>query len=199
MKRTVYLFTATLFLLFYGLTLSAQVKIDVKTKWSEKKELTVLKHGVIEALDVSVKFDNVEFGEDYALWLRDLKRWSGEGDTIVLELTLEVREASLFQEGTLLSTGKVRLSYDSRTLDSIGNNPDLLRSAEDYQQMFDLLNKLIAEGAGAIVPKAQPLIASLVGLFLKEYNSAPELREIYEGILVGTEVVIALDRMVGEG
>ena len=196
-NRGTIFFLATLsLLLFGGGLLSAQVKVDVKTKWSEKKELTLLKRGVLQALDLSVEFEDVEFGEDYALWLRDVERSRGEGDTVIVALAFDVREGSLFQEGELISSGSVTLRYDSRTLDSIANNLNVRQSARTYQESYELINTLIAETATALIPKGKLLAGSIVSLLLNEFNEPPELPQIYEGVLVGVQVVLALEEMI---
>ena len=195
-RITIVLLTALTLLVFGTGLLSAQVKIDVKTKWNEKKELTLLKRGVLQALDLSVEFEDVEFGEDYALWLRDVERSRGEGDTVIVALAFDVREGSLFQEGELISSGQVILRYNSRTLDSVGNDLNVRQRARTYRENYELINTLIAETATTLIPKGKLLAGSIVSLLLSELNEPPELPQIYEGVLVGVQVVLALEEMM---
>ena len=44
-----------------------------------------MKAGVLSALNLTTEFRSVEFGEDYALWLQNIKRNQGNGDTIIFD------------------------------------------------------------------------------------------------------------------
>lgn len=176
----------------------AQVKIDVKTTWKEKKGLAVLKNGVLGSLDAADRFQSVEFGEDYALWLRDIKRNLGNGDTVLIELQLEVRKPSLFQKGDLISSGTVSISYNKRMLDSIASDSLLLQDAQAYQQRYESINNVITSLAIAVLPKAKLILVPLVNSLLREVNGAPRLQEICEATLVGAQVVLTLEEMLSQ-
>ena len=107
-----------------------------------------------------------------------------------------MREASLFQEGELIASGTLTVAYDRRTLDSIGNDPDLLRRASDYQGGYEMLNSIISAAVTTLVPKAKPLVQPLVGLLLQELNGPPDLHEICEATLIGAQAVLLLQEML---
>jgi hypothetical protein len=48
----------------------SRIKLDVKTKFSEKFDLKGIKYGTMHQLEEN-GFEIVEFGEDYCVWLKD--------------------------------------------------------------------------------------------------------------------------------
>lgn len=67
---------------FLGGSLMSQVrvKLDVKTKFSEKFDLKGIKYGTMHQLEED-GFEIVEFGEDYGVWLKDYsERKTGKDD-----------------------------------------------------------------------------------------------------------------------
>jgi hypothetical protein len=103
---------AAIFLLLNPFPALAQsrVKLDLKTKWLEKPGLTFIKNGARLILNGSEWAEVVEFGEDYALWLRDCNRIE-RGDSVMLTFTIELREPSLFDEAELLGSRSDTLVY----------------------------------------------------------------------------------------
>lgn len=57
-------------LLSVGLTGQVRVKLDLKTRFSEKFDLKGVKYGTMHQLEED-GFEIVEFGEEYCIWLKD--------------------------------------------------------------------------------------------------------------------------------
>lgn len=189
MKSNRMLFLAAIFSLILTSSLIAQVRIDVKTKWLEKKELTATKGGVIAAIDAAPSMVITEFGEDYALWLKNLHRTTEGEELVVLTLDLELRKPSLVSEGDLIAKSVLVLRYDPRSLDSLRSEPEMTATIRAQHDQYDHWNRLIAGTLGNLVPKGGAIIAPILTALLQEVNEAPAPEEICEAVLVGVRVV----------
>ena len=175
--------------------LSAQVQIDVKTKWLEKKELTAVKSGVIAAIAELPWASCTEFGEDYSLWLKNLHRTKGKEGSVIVTLEVEVQAPSLFGNGTLLRKAKVQVQYDLQLLDSIGNLEEIVASVENTRHQYETWNGMIGTAVGTLIPKAKELIGPIIAEVLNNVNASPKPEEIYEAVLVATAVAQAMETL----
>ncbi len=178
--------------------LSAQVQIDVKTKWLEKKELAAVKGGVIATVNALPWASCTEFGEDYSLWLKNLHRTKGKEGSVIVSLEVEVRTPSLFGNGTLLRKEKVQVQYNAQLLDSIGSTKEVVASVESTRNQYDTWNGMIAAAVGTVIPKAKVLAGPIIAEVLSTVNASPKPEEIYEAVLVAAAVADALETLFND-
>ena len=193
MMRSVFKLLTLSLLLVAASKLSAQVQIDVKTKWFEKKELTATKHGVIAAIEDLQWASCTEFGEDYALWLTNLHRTKGEDTSVIVTLDIEVRTPSLFGKGTAIEQRTITIEYDLGMLDSIGSIQDVAESAEGYRDQYEEWNRTIGSAIGSLLLKGQGLVGPIISGMIGKINAAPKSEEVFEAVLVGAEVAGTLE------
>lgn len=192
--RSALLFAAALFSFFSFSSLAAQVRIDVKTKWLEKKELTAAKHGVIAAIEADPATAVTEFGEDYALWIKNLHRTTDGKNRVAVTLHLELRKPSLMGEGELIEKKEITLRYDSRALDSLRSDRGVSATITARQEEHDYWNRLIGTAIGNVVPKGGAFIAPILTALLHNVNAPPSPEEICEAVLIGARVAEWLER-----
>lgn len=183
--RSALLLAAVLFSFFSFSSLTAQVRIDVKTKWLEKKELTAAKHGVIAAIEADPAIAVTEFGEDYALWIKNLHRTKEGKERVVVTLDLELRKPSLMGEGELIEKKEVRLRYDSRVLDSLRSERGTAATITAQREEHDYWNRLIGTAIGNLVPKGGAFVVPVLTALLHNVNAPPSPEEVCEAVLIG--------------
>ena len=199
-NRSPLLLSAALFSLFIFSfpAAQAQVRIDVKTKWVEKKELAAAKHGVIAAIGADPETAVTEFGEDYALWIKNLHRTKEGKERVVVTLDLELRKPSLMGEGELIEKKEVRLRYDPRVLDSLRSDQGTAATITAQREEHDYWNRLIGTAIGNLVPKGGAFVAPILTALLHNVNAPPSPEEICEAVLIGARVAEWLDSGVIE-
>lgn len=176
----------------------AQVRIDVKTKWLEKKELTAAKHGVIAAIEADPAIAVTEFGEDYALWIKNLHRTKEGKERVVVTLDLELRKPSLMGEGELMEKKRLMLRYDPRALDSLRSDQGTAATITAQREEHDYWNRLIGTAIGNLVPKGGAFVAPVLTALLHNVNAPPSPEEICEAVLIGACAAEWLDSGVIE-
>lgn len=174
-------------------SLSAQVRIDVKTKWLEKKELTAAKQGIIAAINAAPSTAVTEFGEDYALWIKNLHRAKGMNDTVVVTLDLELRKPSFVSQGDLIAKHELVLRYDPHSLDSLRLLEDVANTIAVCRREYEYWNHLIGAAVANVVPKGGALVAPVVTALLHKVNEAPTPEQLCEAVLIGVVVVEWMD------
>ena len=68
--RKIWVFVFTLSILAGGLIGQERIKLDIKTKVSEKFDLKGVKYGAMQQLEEE-GYEILEFGEDFSVWLKD--------------------------------------------------------------------------------------------------------------------------------
>ncbi len=76
-------------LLITPVTATAEIKFDVKTKLHEKIQLHLIKLAVVQLINESNWAKVKDLGEDYSLWLKNIKRGLN-GELIIVELDVEI-------------------------------------------------------------------------------------------------------------
>jgi hypothetical protein len=130
-----------------------------------------------------------EFGEDYALWLRNI-RHEHVGDSIRVTLDLELRSGSLFEEGDLISTRSIVATYDPRDDWKMHAGADvvrLVRSGESCVALAKVAGELFHPAVTAV---AERLVAEAEELMPEDYEGMK-----LEAMVVGSEVVRAAREM----
>ena len=97
-----------LFILLFSFSFA--VTVDLKTKLAEKLELSPIKVGAIYFLykdGVTVS----DFGEDYAVWLKDLKRTYNGGNWYYYELTVKISYPTAFLEKKTILEQRIEFNF----------------------------------------------------------------------------------------
>jgi len=155
-KRYLSLIIFLLLLINFG-NIFPQGKIffDVKTKFSEKAELTHIKNALEYRLLNSDWANVTEFGEEFALWLVNYHK-TQDDNVSTTELDIEIRKPSLFSEGKLVDEEHIEVRYvvdvDNRRVDThwqlfrqkFGNISDeLVTEATDVsERIYDAVYKV---------------------------------------------------------
>ena len=176
-------------------SLSAQIAIDVKTPWLEKHRLRGLKGGIAAAIDAAPWGRTTEFGEDYVVLLRDLKRSRGGADTVVLSVTVDLRSASILGRGDELSSRSIEIRYCGKVLDSLAVEIDGQGGGLVDPAYGPLVDRLIATGVN-MLPISNPFVKVLLTAAITTLNEGPAATEIAEGAILATRVVDEIDEMI---
>ncbi len=112
MLKKVMIFFVSAFLLncLFLNNANAKTRIDVKSKMEDKIDITAAKNGIISYLKSSKWAKVVEVGEDYSLWIKAYEKNYDES-FCVINLTLELRTASMFTDGKLIEKKIVNVTY----------------------------------------------------------------------------------------
>ncbi|MBI3005812.1 MAG: hypothetical protein HYY49_10420 [Ignavibacteriales bacterium] len=108
MKRIVALFAL---LALLGSTALAQLKIDLKTPLDDKEKLKLAKAGLGAYLRQAEWVEVVNVGEDYSLWIKNLKR-RFKGNTLHFEADLELKTRADLGSGDLVNARHIKDSID---------------------------------------------------------------------------------------
>jgi len=95
----------------------SQIKIDLKTPTGDKEKLRLAKAGLGAYLRQAEWAEVVNLGEDYSVWIKDLKRKFTD-NILHFDVTLEVRTTADVGSGTLLNS---RMIQDTIDLSAIGS------------------------------------------------------------------------------
>jgi hypothetical protein len=95
---------------FSGANLWA-LKLDIKTKVTEKAELTPVIIGASYYL-IDSGIELVNFGEQYAAWVEQPQR-TQKGDIVTEQLLVKITKPSLLREAPTLASTTVVFSYDT--------------------------------------------------------------------------------------
>lgn len=175
-----------------GITAHAQVRLDVKTSWSEKKGLAAAKLGLLSAIDAAEWAANEEFGEDYAVWLRNLRKFTGTNDSLIVALDIEIREPSLFGPGTLKGTEHVEVRYRIPGAGTASPTDAAFTRAEERARDIETYSDLISGAVASFVPKGGSLVRPVLQKILTGVGIVPRHEEIVEAVILGTAVEAAL-------
>ena len=96
--------------IFFGVGLFSQVKLDVKTKFKEKYELKGIKYGVIYFLKKN-SCKVVEVGEDFTVWLVNIHEKRTEPHKYKLRLTVNISPPSLFRQKKPIASERITVEY----------------------------------------------------------------------------------------
>jgi hypothetical protein len=94
---------------------AAQLKLDLKTPLEDKEKLKLAKAGLGAYLRQAEWANVVNVGEDYSVWIKNLKR-RFKGNTLYFELDLEIKTAADLTSGKLISARHIKDSVDLATV-----------------------------------------------------------------------------------
>lgn len=186
------LITFVLLLACSALEAQEKISIDLKTRFAEKLDLTPAKNGALLILMESEWGSVTEFGEDYALWLGNVAR-ERRGDSIVVMLDVELRTGTLFDEGDLLKSKRISVTYHAAD--------DWKRHGTDRLVRLIRAGEIGAEIAMTVGEALHPVAARVAqrvvdGIELLMPGDYAEMK--LEAMVVGSEVVAATREMIEE-
>lgn len=119
--------------------------LDVKTKYSEKMSLSSTKNGLIAHLESSNWATVVETGENYSVWIKDLKRVQ-TSQTVNIQFTFSLNTPAMFTDGDVIKTRSFNLTL--QITDDIKPSNGVLIPA-DVQKW---IKNLVARGLDTQIP-----------------------------------------------
>jgi len=87
------------------------IRLDVKTSYIEKANITEAKNGCINYLNQIPSVMIAETGEDYSIWIRDYDS-KINNNNVIITADLQIRTPSFIRDGRLLKEHKVRITYN---------------------------------------------------------------------------------------
>ncbi len=177
---------------------TAQIAIDLKTSLSQKARTAVVKEGVSRALKESGWARTTEFGEDVAVYLRDLRRQKGGGDTVVVRLDVDICAPSFLRKGKEIASRTIEIRYAGGALDSLAADPESGVDLDDYQMTTELVNQVITIAA-EVIPFPHPMIRSVLTGVAHSLNRKPTDGEIVEATMLGVRTVAMLAEVLEDG
>ena len=109
------------------------IKIDIKTKFSEKIDLLNAKVGFSHYIKQIPWISITEFDENYSVWIKDYESRL-KSDKIITTARLEIRTPTTFKTGKLLKEEKIKVVYKEKEQLSIGQDCELAPCEECNQE-----------------------------------------------------------------
>ncbi len=198
-KKSLYLLV--ILLLCSVSTFSQKIKIDVKTPFQEKKNISHIKQAVLEFIDRSNLFENIEFGEDYSLWLLNYERNIKNGDVFV-ELDVELRTPAMITRGNLIQKKHIseKISRDEISSSKTDKVSEVIRSKiEQFSSYEKFANQAATQAVLTSLDLSfpiGPIIRSIVSKAESETDTEISDDKVTEAIIVSNEVLIVLASMI---
>ena len=105
-------FSMVFFLILLGAACAhSQTKLDLKTPLEDKEKLKLAKAGLAAYLQQAEWASIVNLGEDYSVWIKNLKR-GFKGNVLMFEVDLELKTQADISTGTLISARHIRDTVD---------------------------------------------------------------------------------------
>lgn len=183
----------------------AQYRFDIKTPLEEKADLKIVKQGVITATSQSSWATEVEFNENYSLWLKDLRR-SHQGDSMYVSLNVELRTPAAITSGDLISERRISLRYHWQKAQKIAKdsvrasmlNPDDRKAMMKFLGMtgkvFDTAEDVASLGFSA--PGEEETYVELLRGIVTGLQYRPSPVQVMEALLLGRHSLRVAEEMV---
>ncbi|PIU45426.1 MAG: hypothetical protein COS95_03515 [Ignavibacteriales bacterium CG07_land_8_20_14_0_80_59_12] len=192
------LFVVVIFSFLFPLLSVAQVAFDVKTTLEEKRQLHVIKIAVINALHQSNWATVKGVGENYSLWLTNLKRHS-EGDSIKTEFDLDLRTPAMLSRGRHITSAHVSVLFDTTSISNVRSSNDTLINGLVVQGLESSgVLKEFSKFFSSSIPFGDLLIRPFVSKVLDELSRQPTPLESLEANLLAAQAIIQLRQMTQE-
>lgn len=182
-------------------TFSQRIKLDIKTTFEEKKNIAHIKAAVLECINQSDIFENVEFGEDYSLWLINYGRSMNQGE-ILIELDVELRSPAMITRGRLIDRKRL---FERITLDEIAavKTGEMSKVIQEKIKQISLLKenfrKVVASQFFNLIPIKEPF-SILIGIIISKTEKETGLNvsesQAAEAIIISNEVLILATSMI---
>ena len=169
-----------------------QYSFDVKTKLSEKLDVTGAKNGLISYLQENEWSDVTETGEDYSVWIKNCVR-DDQGTKVIVTFDLELRTAAMITEGELVKSTSLTCSYDKNADwdDGVGGI-DYAALAKDLVAIVEIAKYI--PGAGTI----KVYVDKILGLIEPLMTEGEGINHKAEGVIVGSQAYIQLKKWILE-
>lgn len=195
MKRSVGILVASLIFASISLT---QIKIDLKTPIDDKEKLKLAKSGLGAYLRQVEWAKVVNVGEDYSVWIKNLKR-RFKGNVLHFEVDLELKTTADLGSGKLIDARHIKDSVD---LNEAAN----LKTFEE-REMSELVEKQLTKnnkfkpitgiiGTATNVPLAGTVVQKGLEYLGVDLESKFTPDQAIEAMTLGAVLIVALKEMV---
>jgi len=154
-------FFVALLVILLSFNLNAQGKIffDVKTKMSEKAELSHIKIAT-ELLLLDTDWANVtEYGEEYSLWIKNYQK-SRDYNLFDVNLDIEIRTPSMWTDGRLLLSKHIEVSFATGYDDQrVNTHYELIK--QKLSNLSEEMQMEAAEVSDRIIRELESMVWSL--------------------------------------
>ncbi|MBT3605845.1 MAG: hypothetical protein HN521_22500 [Candidatus Latescibacteria bacterium] len=188
----------------------AQYQFDVKTKLSEKNNLHIIKIGLIHTINESSWASVGDIGEDYSLWLTDLRRVQKQ-DSMYVVIKVELRTKAMFTSGMLIHGRDVGIRYHleksmAYTKDNAQGTSPSEKGAQIEEGVDDsapVLRGLMSLAAGlefAVPVSLKQITSKMAKQVMREMASLtkqnPSPIEMMEALLIGDQTLQVVKGMI---
>jgi len=177
-----------------------QYKIDLKTPAGDKEKLRLAKAGLGSYLRQAEWAKVVNFGEDYSVWIKDLKR-KFQGNVLHFDVTLEIRTTADIGSGDLLSARTIRDTID---LTEIGTKTtfeerEIIIQVEKQLQKNNKYKPLpVVLGVVTGIPFAGPILQKGLKFLGVDLQAAVSPDQAVESMILGAVLISNLKEMIDQ-
>ncbi|MGA9118219.1 MAG: hypothetical protein WB699_02535 [Bacteroidota bacterium] len=182
----------------------SQVLIDVKTRYTEKKELHFIKLALMTSLDTSGWARTTEIGEHFSLWLKNYSNHAS-GDSLWSGCDLEFHPPAMIVGGECLRFKHLEVAFDTIGLAGRIALSDSVVGSLMAQNLLDtdLLTrflKLLGVSPSQVAnhPVVNYLARKFVSNFMQVFNRRPNALEIIEASLLSAQALFEVRSFVEE-
>ena len=178
----------------------SQLKIDLKTPMEDKEKLKLAKAGLGAYLRQAEWAEVVNFGEDYSVWIKNLKR-RFTGNVLHVEVNLELRTRADLGVGDLISA---RTICDTMYLGAIANvttfeeREIIVRVGEQLQKNNKYKPLPLVLGSVTHVPLAGPVLEQGLKYLGVDLESKFTPDQAVEAMVLGAVLISNLKEMIDE-
>jgi len=193
----------TILQLLYAISLlacisTAQLKIDLKTPLEDKEKLKLAKAGLGAFLRQAEWAQVVNVGEDYSVWIKNLKR-KFKGNVLHFELDLEVKTAADLTSGKLLSARHIRDSVDLSVVAELKTfeKREMNKLVEEQLKKNNKFKPVTAViGTATSLPVAGGIVEQGLKYLGVDLESGYTPDQAVEGMTLGAVMMIHLKEMI---
>ena len=193
----------TILQLLYAISLlacisTAQLKIDLKTPLEDKEKLKLAKAGLGAFLRQAEWAQVVNVGEDYSVWIKNLKR-RFKGNILHFELDLEVKTAADLTSGKLLSARHIRDSVDLSVVAELKTfeKREMNKLVEEQLKKNNKFKPVTAViGTATSLPVAGGIVEQGLKYLGVDLESGYTPDQAVEGMTLGAVMMIHLKEMI---
>lgn len=177
---------------------ASQLKIDLKTPLEDKEKLKLAKAGLGAFLRQAEWAHVVNVGEDYSVWIKNLKR-KFKGNVLHFELDLEIKTAADLTSGKLISSRHIKDSVDLAAAAELKTfeNREMNKLVEEQLKKNNKLKPVTAViGAATSLPVAGGIVENGLKYFGVDLESDYTPDQAIEGMTLGAVMMIHLKEMI---
>ena len=169
-------------------------KFDVKTKFSEKMDVTGAKNGLISYIENAEWCDVVYTKEDYSIWIKNTKRITKDNN-VTVTFDLELRTPAFLTEGDLIKSKTMTITYDKNAKWNDGKGSiDINALTKDLQKIVNIAKWIPIPQISSAAFIIDKILINLEPLM----NSGEDINQKAEGVIVGIQSFIQLKQWILE-